>query len=713
MYICSFKLNKMIKKIFLFLAFFAFAFMTYAQNAKKYTTYIVKEGESLRQIARKVGCKKKDIKNLNPDISKKPEANTVLVVPNKNYGKEIEKKEPKTVKTDPEEKIFHKVKDRDTFYGIAKKYNVPIMAIKEANPEIVDGLQAGQRLRIPSEADITVKYKKYKLHYYKIMKGDTKWSVANRHHITVSELNRINSNHHTELKEGENILVPEIQAPKTNDKTPDTKSDIEIENPSDLYIYHRVKQGEGLFRIAVTYDTTQEEIIKLNPEATKKLRPGMLLKIPGKKKDKFLIHRIESGDTFYSLTRRYNVSEEQLYVLNNDLQEGLKVGMDLKIRTLDGLNTSESDSNMLTDSISAGKHIHLSYLLPLMANDTTQVLSKRDKKLQNISASYYMGAELAINELKSQGLNIEHHVYDTKNNLSKIYSISKDSKFQESDAILGPFFFDKMLDLAESNSEKVFFTPIYSKKQKNDHHTNIVKTAVNKHARIEFLVKHLVSKYTNEKVIIIPDTLATNIAIAKKIGELLKKDSIKNLQYIYASRNKKDNTKVYMKKETLEESVAPKKSTWVILISDTSIINSDVVNTYGVSALHNDLQLFTLNTFDDFGYLDFNHLSALNWCFTATEFTAFDSKENRAFVRSFSKKNHIFPDKYAYKGYDLTYDVLMRISSKGNLKSGLNGGVSTRLAHRYNYQATVYGDLVNTGMMMVSFNKEMEFEVTK
>ena len=108
MYICSFKLNKMIKKIFLFLAFFAIAFMTYAQNAKKYTTYIVKEGESLRQIARKVGCKKKDIKNLNPDVSKKPEANTVLVVPNKNYGKEKEKKNLKQQKLILKKKYFMK-----------------------------------------------------------------------------------------------------------------------------------------------------------------------------------------------------------------------------------------------------------------------------------------------------------------------------------------------------------------------------------------------------------------------------------------------------------------------------------------------------------------------------------------------------------------------------------------------------------------------------
>jgi len=82
-----------------------------------------------------------------------------------------------------------------------------------------------------------------------------------------------------ELQENQYIWVPSKEI-EVNDEVKDSFQ--QEQDPS--FIYHVVKEGEGLFRIAVLYSTTQEEIEKLNPEAVKLLRPGMLLKIPGKKK---------------------------------------------------------------------------------------------------------------------------------------------------------------------------------------------------------------------------------------------------------------------------------------------------------------------------------------------------------------------------------------------------------------------------------------------
>jgi LysM repeat protein len=192
-------------KILLLLTFFIFSFVeTNAQNARKYTTYVVKPGESLRSIAKKVGCRYKEIKNLNPDVDKKhPRVNTTLVIPNKNYGK------PKEKKVAPTKGItIHIVKEGNTLFGIAKQYNVTLQSLIEANPYAAKGLQPGQKIRIPSIEEFTVKDENEKVVFYKVQKGDTKWRIATIHHISVDDLDKLNPDHIGELKENENILVP-------------------------------------------------------------------------------------------------------------------------------------------------------------------------------------------------------------------------------------------------------------------------------------------------------------------------------------------------------------------------------------------------------------------------------------------------------------------------------------------------------------------------
>ncbi len=269
----------------------------FAQNEREYTTYIVKRGETLRSIAKKVGCRYREIKNLNPDVDKRhPEVNTTLVVPNKNYHKYTSQKK-ETEK--PKKPIIHTVKKGETFYRIARKYNVTIQSLKEANPQTREGLQAGMKIRIPFKEEFTVHPQPQKARLYKVQKGDTKWRIAQNNHISISELERLNPAIKEELKEGQLIIIQKTVGDKALDSianAPDTSGD------KELYIYHKVKKGEGLFRIAVIYETTQDKIRELNPEATKKLRPGMLLKIPAKKKEKLEHLRIKS-DTFYNLTR--------------------------------------------------------------------------------------------------------------------------------------------------------------------------------------------------------------------------------------------------------------------------------------------------------------------------------------------------------------------------------------------------------------------------
>ncbi len=669
---------------------------TLAQNAKKYTTYIVKQGETLRSIAKKIGCKVREIKNLNPDIDKRPKVNTTLVVPNKNFGKikHISHSKPK------EKIVVHLVQPGDTYFGIAKKYNVTIQSIKDANPAIVtDGLHPGQKIRIPNRTEFTLQPKAGKVVLYQVQKGDTKWRIATMHQITVAELEKMNPQLQGELKENDSIWVP---APEP---TPDAVKDTFNQKQDTIHIYHHVKPGEGLFRIAVMYNTTQDKIRALNPEATKKLRPGMLLKIPGKKKNKFLVHEVVKGDTFFSLTHTYDISKKEMLRLNPELSEGLKIGMILKIKELPKIDTS-----FMTDSIAPDKTIYLSFLMPLMSDKSIHLDEKNAAtRLRNICTDFYMGAALAIDTLQKKGLRVAYHVYDTKNDPTQIYKLLQDEALKNSDAIIGPFFFDNAQKVAGELPDIPVFSPLHSKKQTTDHHKNLIKS-VSDDALLEGLKSYLKNHYTKQKVIIIYDDVKENIAKGKQIGNFLKaQDSLCNLQYITPTHNKKHPEDIYMDKKELEESITEDKDIWVLLFSDARIITSDVVNTYGVMANEHPIRLFTPKEFDDFGYLDYRYLSELNWTFPSTQFKLLASDANQIFQKKYRNINHSIPSTYSYKGYDITYDVLMRLSGYNSIIDGIEAGKSKRLGQGFDYIQTPKGDYRNKGVLLIHFNKDLDF----
>ena len=130
-------------KFFVFLCILTFSVSCGQQ--KKYVQYKVKEGETLRVIAKKLDMKTRDLLRLNPDIGRKPEVNTVIIVPSKQLkNRDVNKdevivsntlnlndKESKAAPIAEKEKQkellilelekefkLHEVKKGDTFYGL-------------------------------------------------------------------------------------------------------------------------------------------------------------------------------------------------------------------------------------------------------------------------------------------------------------------------------------------------------------------------------------------------------------------------------------------------------------------------------------------------------------------------------------------------------------------------------------------------------------------
>ena len=377
----------------------------------------------------------------------------------------------------------------------------------------------------------------------------------------------------------------------------------------------------------------------------------------------------------------------------------------------DSLQTTPISVDAFTDSISYNKNLHISFLLPVMSDKKVDYSSKKDSKLRNICTDFYMGAELAIDSLKKQGLPIVFHVYDTKNDPMEIYRIAQDESLKNSDALIGPFFFANAQKIAKQFPGLPVITPLFSKKQNEDKTRNIIKAAVDKKDLLPGLIHYLKTNYDHQKILIITDTDPKNTSRANQVkSALLQQDSISFVRIIHPKHNKRKPTEIYMDKDELQKGISEKTRVWILLLSDNNIVTSDVVNTYGVLAKRSNIRLFTLQKFDDFSHLDFQFLGDLNWTFPATEFEQLDTDNMRIFNHKFREKNFAEPSIFAYSGFDLTYDTLMRLARANNLTEGLELGVSKRLAHKYDYQKDP-NSYTNKGVMIIGFNKDMNYRI--
>ena len=202
----------------------------------------------------------------------------------------------------------YKVKSGDTLYSIAKKYNISVNELKELNNLKNNNITIGQVLKIksniPSE-EVTEK------NYYIVKSGDTLYSIAKKYNTTVDKIKKLNNLKSDNLSIGMELKIKE-------------------EPSSTNYIDYVVKSGDNLYSIAKKYNTTVDEIKKLNGLTSGLLNIGMTLKIPIQIGN-YINYTVKSGDNLYSIAKKYNTTVDEIKKLNGLTSNLLSIGMELKI----------------------------------------------------------------------------------------------------------------------------------------------------------------------------------------------------------------------------------------------------------------------------------------------------------------------------------------------------------------------------------------------
>lgn len=130
-----------------------------------------------------------------------------------------------------------------------------------------------------------------------------------------------------------------------------------IQDTLRLPAIHTVEKGETLFKISQKYSMNMSELRELNP-GVDILQPGMKLKVKGKwlinpqttpvyEGRNVILHEIKKGETLYGLSKQYNTSIEDLKKINGVQEFNLQPGAYLKVL---GTAVSEATQNV-TDQV--------------------------------------------------------------------------------------------------------------------------------------------------------------------------------------------------------------------------------------------------------------------------------------------------------------------------------------------------------------------------
>ena len=176
----------------------------------------------------------------------------------------------------------------------------------------------------------------------------------------------------------------------------------QADNPNNMFMY-TVESGDTLYSIARKYNTPVDEIIKINYLKDTNLKPGQIIRIPEFYFDmdnmnlpNYINYTVKKGDTLYSIARDNNISIDVLRKDNALTNDVLSVGQIIRIRLQDGQTTELEEC------------IGIDYEIPNNTNSYISYTVKKGDNLYNISKAYNTSVSelIKINDLKNSSIAI-------------------------------------------------------------------------------------------------------------------------------------------------------------------------------------------------------------------------------------------------------------------------------------------------------------------
>lgn len=534
-----------------------------------------------------------------------------------------------------------------------------------------------------------------KYYIYKVESKNTLYSISKRFNVEQETIINENPEIKDGLKPGQELKIPVAGVAKEVEKTPS--------NTKENFTIHKVEQGQTLYAISKMYDVKVDEITALNPQAEHGLKPGMELKIPTKKVEKQSIsvqnsqlttkdskskitHKVQKGETLYSISKQYEVSQEDILNANNDLPNGLRVDDEIIIPvTTSNIKTTKVQQDTIYNYVKQklnpetaqddevklnDDEFVVALLLPfftyenkvfeenLKPNQKNEVIAKSLVALQ-----FYNGFLMAVDSMIQKGFKVKLYVYDTANDSSTIEKIFKKEESHQFDLIVGPLYasgFNVASKFAKERKIPIVSpfvqTPSILKNNLFAH-----KITPSQIVLMEETAKFIAANYASDNIIVVT-------------YNSIKDKSLLNT-FVTTFRNKTSNPLKEVNYSVngiggISNLLHPSKKNIIVIPSNEQSVITDIISKIYFLNKENIILVGT-ETWQAFENIDMEYINKLQLHWATYTFIDFESDKVKEWITKFRSKFSTEPDIYAFQANDLAWYYFMAFNNN-NVSYPLN-----------------------------------------
>lgn len=611
---------------------------------------------------------------------------------------------------------YHVVKQGETIHSIAQEYNTTTEALFQLNPDARSGIQLDSKIVVP--VGQVVKETQIEFQTHRVKRRETLFSLSQQYGISEADIKRYNTHLYSEeLRRGEDIRIP-VNLPPKQEKKQQYVTGEPRNNPLNLSPReHVVLPREGKYGIARKYNISVEELEGLNPNV-EELHPGTVLVIAPRgeelrtERDLYQYYLVKPKETLFSLTKQLGITSDSLINLNPALADGLKAGMVLKIPSMEPVEVEpylEEDVVNLEDRIRNYNTRTLAIMLPFQldrievtdsaSNVQAQIL--RDGMMR-LSLDFYSGVLMAIDSAKTLGISTDVRLYDTRANANQASMLVNANSFNEVDVVIGPL----LQSTAEAVATKLEHSgvPVISPLTKRESNGlgNFIQTRPTDEMLSEAMISYISDNLEGRNLVTIVDS-----DWGTKQRELR--------STFPASRVVQPRESSYVNPQELESALIEGQENWVILDSDKVSILSNATSYLNAMRNKYNITLFTTNRNNGFDSDDISnyHLRNLKFHYPSVD-REFTYDPDNSFIVAYKKQYGMIPNTYAVRGFDITYDALLRLASSEEYIDSLEEEMTTQyVENKFDYRKKQTGGYLNGAVYIMAYEDDMTLKVMR
>lgn len=221
--------------------------------------------------------------------------------------------------------IIHQVSQGETLFGLSRRYQVAVNDILQSNENLQDGLKMGARVRVPfvSKASLAPNEQ-----IHRVAAGETMFAISRKYNVSVSDILSWNNLQGSDLSVGQALVIKGAAVAQTAPTPAAPTTSVPTTPPASSTPARTNEQVSTPPAVAATPPVTTATS---SAPRTESRQPAATGTIPATVPGEWISHTVESGETLFAISRKYEASMDDLISWNNLSSNNLQAGQKLKV----------------------------------------------------------------------------------------------------------------------------------------------------------------------------------------------------------------------------------------------------------------------------------------------------------------------------------------------------------------------------------------------